>query len=437
MTKKLLILLPEANIHKIKIGNFRKSFREAPLTATTLAALVPEDLDIDISIIDESIQKIPFDKTYDIVAISIITGTSTRGYELADYYRKKGATVIMGGVHVKLRPEEAAQYADSIVIGFAEHSWPELLRDYMQGQLKPKYENLKKSFDIMPSPRRDLQKNSGYSIPNTVNATRGCKGSCDFCAVDAAKFGWQTREIDSIIEEIKKIPAKRIVFNDVSMGEDMVYFKALLRAMIPLKKKWGGLVSTRVFQDPETLDLLQKSGCSYLLIGFESLNDISLTNMNKGFNRFDEYKILIEQLRSINVILMACFIFGFDEDTLDVFENTVSFVKEYKVNIPRYAIYTPFPGTKSYKRFSEQGRILHNKWEYYDTQHVVFQPKNMTVEQLDDGFKKAYKDTFTIGSSFARTVTSGKNFSLTFGGNLAYRIYLKRLYAEQNRIYKP
>ncbi len=435
MRKRLLIILPEAKIHKLQIGGFRKSFREAPLTATTLAALVPEELNFEITCIDESVQKLPLEKSFDLVAISIITGTSIRGYELAKHYRSKGAKVVLGGVHVTLLPNEAVKHADAIVVGFAEKTWPKLLNDFCNNKMESLYKDLTQHFDIVPTPKRKFQKANRYGVPNVVSATRGCKGLCDFCAVPAAGFGWQKRAISNIIDEIKLIKSKRIVFNDVSMGEDIQYFKELLKALIPLKKKWGGLVSTKVFKDPEIIDLLQKSGCTYLLIGFESLNNSSLTSIKKGFNKFEQYTQIISELRKINVILMGCFIFGFDEDDKYIFEKTVDFVNKYKIDIPRYAIYTPYPETESFKRFKKEGRILHEKWDLYDTQHVVFQPKLLSPKELDLGFKWAYKNTFTISSSFKRTINSGKNFFITFAGNLAYKIYVKRLLNEQNRIY--
>ncbi len=430
MKKELLIILPEGKIHKINVGSFSKSFREAPLTATVLAALVPEELNFNITIVDESIQNIPLNKSFDLVAISILTGTAHRGYVLAGIFKQKGAIVVLGGVHVSLCPGEAAEHAVSIVIGFAERSWPQLLKDFNNGNLKKKYKESNAYFDELPIARRDLQKSLAYMIPNTINATRGCLGNCDFCAVPAAGFGWHTRPISNVIDEIKALNAKRFVFNDVSMGEDMEYLKILLHEMKGLNKKWGGLVSTKVFRDPEILDLLKSSGCVYLLIGFESINNNALKNINKGFNKVKEYKKIIAQLRSIDVILMACFIFGLDDDHVDIFENTVDFVQEHKINIPRYAIYTPYPGTESFKRLLEENRILHTDWSYYDTQHVVFRPKNMTPEQLENGFKKAFYDTYSIKNSFKRTLASGKNFPITFGGNLAYRLYLKRLFPE-------
>jgi radical SAM superfamily enzyme YgiQ (UPF0313 family) len=437
MKKRMLILLPDGKIHKISVGSLRKSFRESPLTATALAALVPDELDYDITIIDESVQKVPLNTPFDLVAISIITGTAYQAYAYAKHFKQTGATIVLGGVHVTLMPDEAAQHADAIVFGFAEETWPQLLRDLDRNELKPRYTCTEQHFTSIPTPRRDLQKNAGYMIPNVVSATRGCRNKCDFCAVSAANFGWQTRPLPEVMDEINAIKAKRIVFNDVSMGEDMDYFKELLHALKKTGKQWGGLVSTKVFKDPEIPRLLQESGCSYLLIGFESLNNFSLRSINKGFNQYDDYIQIIKTLRQINVVLMGCFIFGFDEDTTDVFANTVDFVNHYQLPIPRYAIYTPYPGTPAYQRFKQEGRLLHENWAYYDTQHVVFQPQNMTPLQLDEGFRWAYNQTFTLSSSFRRTIHSGKNFLLTFGGNLAYRIYLNRLYHEQNRLYIP
>jgi radical SAM superfamily enzyme YgiQ (UPF0313 family) len=432
--KKLLIMMPDGRIHKLKLGIISRSFREAPLTATSLAALVPEELNFDIRIADESIDKIPLEEPFDLVAISCLTGTVVKAYEYADYFRSKGIPVVLGGVHVTLMPEEAAQHADAIVTGFAEKAFPALLHDFVKGEMKPHYFQEQQHFHDVPFPRRDLQRNNGYMVPNVVSATRGCKGVCDFCSVSAANFGWATRPISEVINEVSKLPSNRFVFNDVSMGEDMEYFKELLTAMIPLKKKWGGLVSTKVFRDPEILPLLKKSGCIYLLLGFESIDNSALMSISKGFNKFEEYKSIIDGMRRHDIVLMACFIFGFDHDDKGVFQRTVDFVNEYKVDIPRYAIFTPYPKTEAFHKMEREGRLLHRHWQHYDTQHVVFQPMQMTPEELDRGFIWAYQKTFTPWSSLKRTIHTGKNFPLTFGGNLAYNIYIRRLVNEKNRI---
>ena len=231
--------MPDANIHRLKIGPISTSFREAPLTLTTLAALVPAELNAEIKLIDESIDDIFYDKSFDLIGISCLTGTANRAYEIADKFRKLGVTVVLGGVHVALKPDEAQKYADSIIVGFAEQSWPQLLRDFAQKRLNQVYFNNSIDISGLPIPRRDLQKRFGYMSPNTVFATRGCKGTCDFCTVPVVPFKWHIRPVGEVIDEIRLIKARRIVFNDVSLLEDREYAKELFTAMIPLKKNVG------------------------------------------------------------------------------------------------------------------------------------------------------------------------------------------------------
>lgn len=430
---RILLVLPDGKIHKLKLGFLNISFREAPLTATTLAALVPPEIQADVSIVDESIQSIPFEEYYDLVGISCLTGTAPRAYEIADRFRKQGVTVVLGGVHVTLMPEEAAEHADAIVIGFAEHTWPELLRDVVRHQLKPVYQSEEVHLEQLPLPRRDLQKHFGYMIPNTVFVTRGCKGNCDFCTVPAAKFGWHQRPIAEVLDEIKQIKARRIAFSDVNLTEDREYAKEFFQALTPLKKEWGGLVSTRIAQDEELLHLMRQSGCKFLLIGFESVNSRSLTSIRKGFNKVEQYKEFVRKLHDLQIIIQGCFIFGLDEDDNSVFGRTIELIEELKIDIPRYAIYTPYPGTTAFKRLKTERRILHYDWKYYDTQHVVFMPNKMSPQELDEGFKWAYKHTFSVKSSLKRTWGSGKNFPIAFIGNLAYKLYIRRLFADQDR----
>lgn len=430
---KLLIILPDGKIHKLKLGPINISFREAPLTATMLAALVPKEINSDIKIIDESVDTLDYNINYDLVAISCLTGTSTRAYQIADFYRNNKITVVLGGIHVTLLPDEAKSHADSIVIGFAEETWPQLLRDFIAGKLKSEYRSKEGNINNLPFPRRDLQRKYGYGVPNTIYATRGCRSNCDFCTVPAANFGWHIRPVQEVIDELKTIKAKTIAFNDVNLTDDTEYAKELLSAMIPLKKSWGGLASTLVTQDDELLDLLRASGCTFLLLGFESINPKSLVEMQKGFNKVAEYEEVIRKLHDNKIIIQGCFIFGLDSDEEDVFENTFDFVNKYKIDIPRYAVYTPYPETLAFKKLEKENRILHYNWEYYDTQHVVFQPKNMTPERLDEGFKWAFKKTFTIKSNLKRNFGTNRNAMITFAGNLAYKLYVKRLNRDKDR----
>ena len=433
---KILIVLPDGRIHKLKLpGDYHKSFREAPMTAITLATLVPKELAESVTVVDESVEKIPLNGNFDLVAISVLTGTSTRAYEIATHYKSKGSATVLGGVHVSLCPDEALHYADAIVSGYGEEKWPQLLYDFVSGKMKRHYHGEKTSLIDYPVYDAKFLKKKHYLNPNVVFATRGCRNTCDFCSVPACGFKWDTRPVGDVIEQIRKFGGNRFAFNDVSLLEDREYAKELFTGLIPLKKKWGGLCTSKIADDDEMLDLMAKSGCVFLLVGIESINTPSLKAMNKGFNKPEQYRKLVQKLHDKSIVLMGCFIFGIDEDTLSVFSDTVEMVNELRIDVPRYAIYTPFPGTQAYQKLETEGRLLHKRWEHYDTQHVVFQPKNMSPAQLDEGFRRAYRQTYTIKSIFRRTTALMNRFPFSFMGNLAYRIYLKRLEEEKVRIY--
>ncbi|MBD3374324.1 radical SAM protein [candidate division KSB1 bacterium] len=430
---RILLIMPDARIHRLKIGPLVSSFREAPLTLTTLAALIPDDISSRVWVVDESVDRVPWHHSFDLVAISCLTGTAPRAYAIAHHFRQKGAVIVLGGVHVTLRPDEAAQHSDTIVIGDAERSWPKLLHDFQHHRLKSRYEDHGPSLASYPVARRDLQKRFGYMSPNTVFATRGCKNRCDFCTVASLPSTWQTRPVHEVIDEIRSIRSRRIVFNDVSLLEDREYAKELFTALVPLRKKWGGLCTAEIVRDDEMLELMHASGCIYLLIGLESFSRDNLVRIAKGFNRPAEYQELMTKLHAKNIVVQGCFIFGFDDDTPEIFDQTLDTVNDLKIDIPRYAIYTPYPGTPAFDRLDAENRLLHTKWQYYDTQHVVFQPKQMSAKELDNGFRRIYTRTFSIPSITKRTLGTGKYFPITFMGNLAYKRYIKRLQNDLDR----
>lgn len=431
--KKILLVLPDAKMHKLKIGKFVRSMREAPLTLASLAALSPDELNLEFQLVDESIDSIPLDETFDLVGISVMTGTANRAYRIADHFRARNIPVVLGGVHVTIRPQEARQHADSIVIGMAEHSWKELLFDFSEGQLKPAYHETPFTgpwLESIPSPRLDLMRKSGYMVANSIQATRGCSKKCDFCAVPAVWKRFQKRPVCDVVRDIKQCQGSYIGFGDVNLVDDVEYAKELFSAMIPLKRKWGGLATTEILKEPELFDLMVKSGCRFLLIGFESVNQSSLNQIAKGFNRYDEYSQLIRLLHKNGVSVQGCFVFGFDSDNKDSFENTVEKVHDLKIDIPRYSIYTPYPGTRLFSRLESESRILSYNWDDYDTMHVVFQPKQMSCEDLYKGFKWAYKETFRFKRILQRTLALNLSCPINVVGNLAYKIFVKRLYRE-------
>ena len=429
---KILLIMPNADMHKLYIGSHVRSMREAPLTLTTLAALTGDDSSIEYKLIDESIDRVPLDETPDLVGISVLTGTAPRAYALADHFRQKNIPVVLGGVHVTLLPDEARQYGDSIVIGMAEFTWPQLVKDFRSGNLQKEYvakeSEGQKFYTNIPTPRWDLLRKSGYMMPYSIQCTRGCMHKCDFCSVPGVWEHFQRRPVGDVIRDIKALPSRRFVINDVSPFDDIEYAKEFLRALIPLRKKWGGLATSKITKDPELFDLLVRSGCQYLLIGFESVNQKILNRIAKGFNRENHYGELMRQLRKAGIIVQGCFVFGFDDDDLDVFPRTVERVQELRVDIPRYSIYTPYPGSRLFKRLEEEQRILSYDWAKYDTMHVVYRPKLLTPVELADGLVWAYRNTFKISNIFQRTFGSGTRFPITFMGNLTYRLFVKRLH---------
>jgi radical SAM superfamily enzyme YgiQ (UPF0313 family) len=431
---KILLIMPDAHMHKLRIGRHLRSCREAPLTLTTLAGMIPSDPDIEVKLVDGSVDSVPLDDPADLVGISLITGCANPAYSLADHFRKRGIPVVLGGVHVALLPGEAMRHADSIVVGRAEHAWPRLLADFRKGGMKRIYHEDPIEDDVLsdvPSPRRDLQRRRGYVLPDTVQATRGCRRTCDFCTVPKVWPKYLKRPVADVIRDIRSARGRIIVFNDVSLVDDPEYARELFTAMIPLKKRWGGLVTSDFAEDTELLDLMARSGCAYLLVGFESENPQVLSQIHKGFNKRVDYKELMTTLHDRHISVQGCFVFGFDHDDSSVFEATVQRVVDLGVDIPRYSLYTPYPGTDLFWRLVAENRVLSFNWDDYDTMHVVIRPARMTPEELYEGFKWAYRETFRVRHILKRISRPNFNAVVNFFGSLTYRIFVKRLYTEE------
>lgn len=430
---RILLLMPDAHMHKLRVGSFLRSMREAPLTLTTLAALIPPLPDVEVTLVDGSVDTIPLDARADLVAISVITGCARPAYALAHHYRQRGIPVVLGGVHVSILPGEAIQHADAIVVGRGEHAWPELLADFRAGRMKRVYRERDLPNHVLadvPAPRRDLQRQSGYMLPNTVQATRGCKRICDFCTVNAVWPRYLKRPVADVVRDIRSIRGRHFAFNDVSLVDDVEYAKELFTAITPLRKQWGGLVTADSLQNTELLDLMARSGCVYLLVGFESGSQTTLQHIRKNFNKTLHYHDLIRSLQQRGISIQGCFVFGFDHDDASVFESTVQLVQDLGVDIPRYSLYTPYPGTPLFTRMQAENRILSYNWDDYDTMHVVINPVQMSPDELYRGFKWAYRETFRLRRVLRRVSHPDVRCAINFVGNLCYRIFVKRLYTE-------
>ncbi len=425
---RILLVSPRGPLYRHKTGIWKKSLRYQPLTLTTLASLVPPELNAEVVLMDEGIDDIDPDAHADLVGISAITGTAPRSYELARHFRKRGITTVIGGVHATLMPDEVMEHADGTVVGYAEETWPQLLRDFASGKLQRRYDqspDLK--LENLPLPRRDLLPAKYYITPHTIEATRGCIHKCEFCVVPSAWGRPLQKPIGEVVADIRQMRPKKLIFLDLNLISDTDYAKELFRALIPLHVRWGGLATTMIAWDDELLDLAAQSGCGGLLLGFESLSEGALAESRKNFNARVEYRTVIEKLHAHKIAIQGCFVFGFDDDTTEVFERTAQFAIDTHIDLPRYAIMTPFPGTPLYARLAREGRILTSDWSYYDGQHVVYRPARMTADELLKGTERAWKLTYSYRGMFQRLAGARVQLPIAIPANLGYRFYAHHL----------
>jgi radical SAM superfamily enzyme YgiQ (UPF0313 family) len=435
---KILLILASDRCYRYR-GSFKTSVTYAPLTLTTLAALIPEELDAEVGLIDEGVQKPDYEgKHYDIVGISCVTSSAVRAYALSNYWKGKGAYTVLGGSHPSLCPDEALSKADTVFVGFAEKSWPEFLKDYADGKPKTLYKQDDKTKLSAPFPRRELLGKGYMSIP-TVIANRGCSNNCSFCSLPKL---WGNcdykRPIDEVIDEVKRLQSKYYLFLDPSPISDKSYAKEFYEALIPLNIKWGGLSSLDVTQDKCLLDLMRRSGCIGTLLGFESLVQSNMTSSRKFNNKVNQYKEVVKTIHGYGMAILGCFVLGFDGDTKEDLLGMVDAIDELDIELPRYAVLTPFPGTDQFKLLEEEDRILTHDWSLYDTEHVVFQPANMSPEDLQEALYKAWTRTYTYRRIFGKIMNNNKVsrlLSLLIG--LGFRNYGKKLFRRKNDEYDP
>ena len=396
---KILLIHPQNYLQRHSTGIYGRSLRYAPLTMPTLKALVPAELDAQIRVVDEMVEDVDFGTTADLVGITAITGTAQRAFEIADRFRAGGAKVILGGVHPTLRTEESLLHADSVVRGYAERTWPCLLRDFAAGRLQRIYED-QEQFDpaLIVSPDRSTIHRRDYFGWCTVEMSRGCSNNCDFCISHRFHRSYICRNIDDVIAEVKSLRSKIIFFLDPNLIGNREHAKEFFTEFARLKKWWVGCASLDVVEDPELLSIMAKSGCRGLLMGFESIRREALESSGKIRNLGKTYAQVVETLHDHGILVQACFVFGFDSDDISVFEETADYIVNARFDLPQISIYTPFPGTPVFDRLEQEDRILTRNWSLYNGQNVVFRPLRMTAEDLERGTDFVRKRAYSWGA---------------------------------------
>jgi radical SAM superfamily enzyme YgiQ (UPF0313 family) len=401
-------------IEEICLSNLLSSFDKSVFSAFSfissvyarqLAAVTPKHHSVRVL---EGNDSIDFEEEYDAVHINFKTATAPSAYKVAEGFRRRGRTVILSGYHPSALPEEAIEHADSVIIGSAENLWPVVVKDLEKDQLKQFYSS-KNTVDVKSFPETHSAIPSVIKLVDAIEATRGCPYQCDFCQDSNIPDGsiFRSRPIEEVIQEIRLLPHKLFVFCDTSLTIDPSYTKKLFTRMIGLDKKFICEGNVNVLADDnELLSLSQKAGCIQWMIGFESFSQHTLDSVHKKTNKIRSYKRAVDNIHNHHMAVLGTFIFGFDTDTIMVFDTTEDCVQQLEIDSAHFAILTPYPGTPLYKQLTAEGRILTRDWSKYNRKNVVFDPKQMSTEELQNGFERISENFNTIPKLLYRDLRS-------------------------------
>lgn len=397
--------------------------RMAPsLALLTIANMFHKEHTVIIE--NENIDAINYDEMVDIVGITVTVDVFARATEIAKVFQSKGIPVVAGGIHITAFPDEAIKYFDVISIGLAEKTWPDIINDFQEGKLKNTYKcNPEMKGNEIISPGYHLINSKKYLYCNVISTSRGCPFRCDFCynSCDSYKTFYINRPIQDVITDIKTIGKRHVMFIDDNFIGNPQWILEFVRAIRPMKLKWNAAVSANIVDRLDLLDEMAASGCKSLFIGFESLNENAIKNVHKNQNNIRKYEVLVEEIHKRGIMINASFVFGLDEDDITTFQTTLDWIVKNKIETVTSHILTPYPGTKVYDEFIQNGRITDFDFSKYNTANVVFQPKNMTPEELYNGYIWIYKQIYSTKNIMKRMPKMGKQIVAYLLFNFLYR----------------
>jgi len=423
---KILLISPARDKHAYT----NKGIMIPQLALFILEGLTPKKH--QVKIVEEEYMPVDFEEECDIVGISFMTSNAYRAYNISKEFKKRGKTIIMGGIHPTILPDEALKYADAVVIGEAEGAWEQVLQDIENNCLKKKYHVTD------PDLTRYIPKNfSALKSKKLFNlfpilTTRGCPYDCDFCCVSKI-FGKKVKHmpVENVVRDIVESKAKRFIFLDDNIIGNQHYAKKLFTAIKPLKIRWLAQASISFAKNTELMQLAKDSGCKGLFIGLETVVESQLKNMKKLDNKIENIEQDLRKIRKMGIVIQASVIFGFDNDTHHIFRNTLKFLIKNHICSASFNILTPYPGTRIYDEFKKNGRIINDRWEYYDHHTVVFRPANLTPLELQLGKINAKEKFYSLPSIIKRFRGNLSNPFIYLMANLGY---MKLAKAEKKRI---
>lgn len=401
---RVLMILPALTEAKSPFWRPIKYSLFPPLGLATLATYLDADRD-DVRIIDEHVMPdVPTDRPPhprpDLVVIQSYITNAYRSYQLADHFRRHGCFVVLGGLHATSLPREAAAHADAIFIGPGEHTFPEFLRDLRRGETKPRYDSRDhpRTLQQLPPIRRDLIQRERYLVPNSIVVSRGCPHHCEFCYKDAfyaGGKGFYTQRVDDALAEIDRLPGRHLYFLDDHLLGHTRFARALFEGMRGMGRRFQGAATVDSILRGDLIEKAAQAGLRSLFVGFETLDSNNLRQSNKKQNLGRDYERVVRRLDELGVMINGSFVFGLEGDTPDVFERTVEWAVRRGLTTATFHIATPYPDTAFFKRMEHEGRLLHRRWDLYDTRHAVFRHDTMSPEQLETGYQQAYRSFYT------------------------------------------
>lgn len=406
MTPTILFALPAL------LEVLGESFRQIkyslfpPLSLLTLAGMTPGNR-FRIRVRDEHVEPMPVDEDVDLVAMTVYASSADRSYELADMYRARGAKVVLGGIHPTTMPYEAAQHADAVCIGPAETVWAQILRDFERGDLQTFYRgSCEGSARRVPLARRDFMNPKAYLVPNTIVTSRGCPHACSFCYKSGfwGRHYYEPRPVSDIERELASFEGKFAFVLDDNFLSNRRHAREVFCLLREAGFVWQAAGSLDVVRHPGFLHEAYEAGCRSLFVGFESLSPENMRDANKPVNATADYAEAVRRIHDAGIMINGSFVFGFDCDGPGVFDRTLEFAIENKIETATFHVLTPFPGTPAFSRMHAQGRILHRIWSLYDTRHAVYRPRRMTPAQLEEGYWRSYDEFYRYGSILRRSI---------------------------------
>jgi radical SAM superfamily enzyme YgiQ (UPF0313 family) len=386
-------------------ASYGKHVLTPTLALTSFAATTPDHWRLeywDENLLDGRPPSLPIPE---VVGITVHLTFAQRAFELSNWYRARGSKVILGGLHVLSCPDECAPHADALAIGDGVQLWPQILTDVESSCLQSKYTaNYESDYRNDPAPRRSILPRNGFLTTTSLIATRGCHNRCGFCylATDGLRMPYRMRDPRQVAEEFAADGQPYAVFIDNNLGSNRAYLRELCETLRPLNKIWSAAVSIDVTDDPALIRAMALAGCSGVFVGFESLTDANLVDARKKTPKASDYARRVDMLHQNGIQVNGSFVLGFDHDGKDVFDRTAEWIEANRLECATFHILTPYPATPLFRQMEAQGRLLHKDWTRYDTAHAVFRPKNMSPEELEEGYAWMYQRLFSHASIWRR-----------------------------------